>query len=246
MWINKWKNEPEIKIGLHEYDLYKNPEIVYTEYGDYIRENSIMQIEETMRKSWEWSSEPLEDTTPFDDEGDVCVERFFDLNGKLKSDVFKELRKFEVEGNTYQYIYLPYSETNKSFLIDFRRKKVFPALSKGLGASAYINDVVKFGNQEAVILSGGIDTTRCIGEDGKQIGEECIDIEKYKNGKIDILGFRKRVNPDYSVNDMRTYREYIGSDGLQYDPVPLSEKPQFPFRLKNEKVLEYQDPLEIE
>jgi hypothetical protein len=188
-----------------------------------------------------WDEEPVEDTTPFDEDGDICVEWFFDLQGRLRKECFQEIKKHVLESCTYSQIYLPDSETNKIFIIDFANKKCFPMLPKG--TSKGIDEIVNFGKQEVVIYEWGLDNIICIWSDGKQIGEDCLQIEKFQNGKIDILWFRKRVNPD--GDDMRTYREYLGSDGLQYEPVPLSENPQFPFRLKKEKVLEYKDLLEI-
>lgn len=208
--------DKEILEGINDYENFKHPKIIHTEYGDYTVSDTVFAVEQSLRQTLKWDEEPIEETTPFDDEGDVCPERFFDLNGKLRKESFKEIQKHTLGNSTYSEIYLPNSETQKIFLIDFTNKKCFSALPKG--TSKHVDYIASFGEQEIVVFHS-FDEVICLGSEGKQIGIPCVEIKKFENGKIDILWFRKWRNPNYEVNDLRTYREYLGSDGCEYQNI---------------------------
>lgn len=201
------KRDHEIEEGLQEYFEHKNP-IIDPERGQ-ISWPTLFSILHTE------SLEDFDDNSPLDEEGNLCVEWLRDWKtGKLRKEIFGKIRTYKVWEKTYDTIRVIWS--NAVFIVDFENRKNFPWCEKWLPGG--ISSVDSFWDKE-IIIFGRSDDYVCIDSDGKQIGETCVKIQKIKYWNIDILEFSSRINPDYEVNDLRTKKSYLWSNGNFYQPL---------------------------
>jgi len=201
--------DTEINIGLDEYVEHKNP-IFDKEYWWKIGRPTLFDLEESLKGE----KEDVEDNNPLDEEGNICVHWFWDIRtGELKKDMFKTINSFPIGSKTYKTICIHWS--NKIFIVDFENKKSFPGCEKW--TSGHINSIESFWNREIIIFWWS-DNIVCMDNNGKYLWKRCLSIKKIKYGNIDILVFTWRVNPDYDVNDLRTYNSYLWSDDKRYQP----------------------------
>jgi len=203
------RHDAEIEEGLQEYFDHKNP-VFGKEHWRQVGWPTLFDLRVNLEKKLE----DFEDNTPLDEEGNLCVERFWDRRtGKIKKDMFRVTSTFPVGKKTYSIIYVPWS--NAQFIVDFGNKKGFPWMEKWLPKMA--KSIDSFWDKEIVIF-GGFDDVKCIANDGKQIWDEYVDIKKIPYWKIDILEFTSRANPD-EPDDLRTKKSYLWSDGKRYKQV---------------------------
>ncbi len=204
-----WINNNEIQEGLQEYFDHKNTK-TDPERGFKIWGPTLFDIEETLKEE----TENFEDNNPLDEEWNICIGRLRDFKtGKIKNDMFKKLTNYNIGDKTYTTIIVPWS--NRTFVVDFKNKKGFPWLGKWI--KKYVSCIDSFWDRE-IIIFGWFDDFKCIDSTWKRIGKTCVNIEKIKYWNIDILEFKSRINPDYEANDLRTKKEYFGSDWKWYEP----------------------------
>ena len=166
--------DKEINTWLDEYTEHKNP-VFNREYGRKIGWPTLFDLEELLKGE----KEDIEDNNPLDEEGNICVDWFWDIRtNKLKKDMFKTINSFPIWSKTYKTICIYWS--NNTFIVDFENRKSFPGCEKWI--SSHINTIESFGNRE-ILTFGWFDDVVCIDNNGKRIWKECLSVKKIKYGK---------------------------------------------------------------